>query len=108
MAIVEADMFGKRRKVKFGFFTDDDPELPAIARLKAGKETAKEDVLDGKVKFDIGIHPGDKVRDDTGIYGDQIFEVKQVDTGRRTIISTFEMLGTCARIELNADDVSKV
>ena len=108
MAIVEAEMFGKKRKVKFGFFTDDDPELPAIARLKAGGEIAKADVLDGKVKFDIGIHPGDKVRDDTGIYGDQIFEVKQVDAGRRTIISTIEMLGTCSRIELNADEVSKV
>ena len=108
MAIVEADMFGKRRKVKFGFFTDEDPELPAITRLKAHGEIEKPDVLDGKVKFDIGIYPGDKVRDDTGIYGDQIFEVKQVDAGRRVIISTFEMLGTCARIELNADDVSKV
>lgn len=107
MAIVEAEMFGKKRKVKFGFFTDDDPELPTIARWKAGEDD-KEDVLDGKVTFDIGIHPGDKVTDDTGIYGDQVFTVEQVDVRRRIIISTFEMLGTSARIELNADEVSRL
>lgn len=111
MAIVEAEMFGKKRKVKFGFFTDDDPELPAVARLKEEANEGKyksEDVLDGKVIFDIGIRPGDKVTDDTGIYGDHLFEVNKVDAGRRTVISTIEILGTCARIELNADEVTKV
>ena len=92
MAIVEADMFGKRHKVKFGFFTDEDPELPAITRLKACGEIEKADVLDGKVKFDIGIYPGDNVRDDTGIYGDQVFEVKQVDAGWRVIITPVSLV----------------
>lgn len=109
MAIVEAEMFGKFRKVKFGFFTDNDPELPVIRRWRMGAEDKDDnDVLDGVVEFDIGIHPGDRVTDDTGIYGDQVFVVERVDPRRRTVISQFEMFGTSARIELNADEVSKV
>jgi transcription antitermination factor NusG len=110
MAIVEAEMFGKRRKVKFGLWTDEDPFLPGIERLKndAEKRDDSSDVLDGVLAFDIGIRPGDKVRDDTGIYGEQVFVVESVDVGRRTLISTFEMFGTNARIKLRADDVRKV
>ncbi len=110
MAIVEAEMFGKKRKVKFGFFTDDDPELPEIVTLKKDITNTDNtgDVLDGMVESDIGIHPGDKVRDDTGIYGDQVFTVERVDLRRRTVISTIEMFGTGARIELRADEVTKV
>ncbi len=106
MAIVEADMFGKRRKVKFGLWTDEDPVLPGLERLKAAKDSF--DVLDGVVEFDLGIHPGDKVKDDTGIYGEQIFIVESVDAKHRTLISSFEMFGTNARIELKADEVRKV
>lgn len=123
MAIVEAEMFGKRRKVKFGLWTDEDQELPGLERIKKAADDAggmpgektggtvdgiSFDVLDGVVEFDIGIHPGDKVKDDTGLYGEQIFVVEAVDPGRRTLISTFEMFGTNARIELRADDVRKV
>ncbi len=107
MAIVEAEMFGKQRKVKFGFFTDDDPNLLSIERWKSGDTDKEDDILDGVVKFDLGIYPGDKVTDDTGIYGDQIFVVERVDVRRRTVISTFKMFGTSARIELRADEVSK-
>ena len=108
MAIVEAEMFGKKRRVKFGFFTDDDPELPAIEMLRKESTDKYSDVLDSEVKPDLGIYPGDKVTDDTGIYPDQIFVVEKVDTSRRIIISTFEMFGTVARIDLRADEVSKV
>ncbi len=108
MAIVEADMFGKRRKVKFGFFTDEDPELPEIKKLKDDGTYKDYDILDGMVEPDLGIHVGDKVTDDSGIYGDQVFTVERVDLRRRTVISTFEMFGTSARIELRADEVSKI
>lgn len=110
MAVVEAEMFGKMRKVKFGLWTDDDPVIPGLERLKEAVEGGDSsfDVLDGVVELDIGIHPGDKVKDDTGIYGDQVFVVQSVDVKRRSLISTFEMFGTNARIELRADDVRKV
>lgn len=110
MAVVEAEMFGKMRKVKFGLWTDDDPVLPGLERLKmaAGGADSSFDVLDGVVELDIGIHPGDKVRDATGIYGDQVFVVQSVDVKRRSLISIFEMFGTNARIELRVDDVRKV
>lgn len=108
MAIVEAEMFGKRRKVKFGFFTDEDPELPEIQKLKDDSIYKDSDILDGRVEFDLGIRVGDRVTDDSGIYGDQVFTVEKLDLRRRTVISTFEMLGTCARIELRADEVSRI
>ena len=65
-------------------------------------------MLDGVVEPDIGIRPGDKVKDDTGLYGEQVFIVESVDPGRRTVMSTFEMFGTNARIELKVDEVRKV
>ena len=64
--------------------------------------------MDGIVDIDLGIHPGDKVIDESGIYGDQEFVVQSVDSKHRTLISTFEMFGTNARIELNADMVRKI
>lgn len=103
MAVVEAEMFGKHRKVKFGLWTDDDPVFPAIQRLKG-----EEDILDGVVDIEIGVRPGDKVVDETGVYGDQVFVVQSVDLKRRVVVSTFEMFGTSARIELRADEVRKV
>ncbi len=108
MAIVEADMFGKRRKVKFGFFTDEDPELPEIKKLKNDSTYKDYDILDGMVEPDLGIHVGDRVTDESGIYGDQVFTVERVDMRRRIVVSTFEMFGTSARIELRADEVSKI
>lgn len=106
MAVVEAQMFGKKRKVKFGLWTDDDPVIPMIQHLR--DETDGKDILDGLVEIDLGIHPGDKVVDDTGIYGDQVFVVHSINHKHRTLISTFEMFGTSAKIELIADNVRKV
>ncbi len=120
MAIVEAEMFGKKRRVKFGLWTDEDTSLPQVEKLKeelfgtgegsfSRKGSGKGgDVLGDTVILDLGIHPGDKVMDESGVYGNQIFVVEKVDTKHRTLISTFEMFGTSARIELNADDVRKV
>ena len=54
------------------------------------------------------LKPGDLVKDETGLYGDIIFEVESVDHGRRTIRTSFEMLGVSAHLELNADSVTKV
>ena len=121
MAIVEAEMFGKKRRVKFGLWTDDDPSLPFVERLKSAEGSggvkgsnngsgsdSVGDVLGKTVEPDIGIHPGDKVMDDSGVYGEQVFIVEKVDLKRRTVFSSFKMFGTNARIELNADEVRKV
>ena len=105
-AIVETEMFGKQRRVKFSFWTDDDPTLPEIEKLK--NEAAGSDVLDGVVELDVGIHPGDYVVDETGVYGNQVFLVQKVDIAHRTVLSTFEMFGTQARLELRLDDVGRV
>lgn len=106
MAVVEAEMFGKKRRVRFGLWTDEDPILPWVERVK--DTDAAIDEFDGAVEFDIGIRPGDKVRDNTGVYGDQTFVVESVDPRHRTIVSRVEILGSSVRIELRADDVVKV
>lgn len=119
MAIVEAEMFGKKRKVRFGLWTDEDPELPYLEGLKShvgmsdphGSSegiSADGDILDETGNIDIGIYPGDEVIDESGIYGDQIFKVISVDPVHRIIVSSFEILGTSARIELRADDIREL
>ncbi len=105
-AIVETEMFGKQRRVKFSFWTDDDSELPEIEKLKS--EADGSDVLDGVLEFDVGIPLGEHVVDETGVYGDQVFLVEKVDLAHRTVLSTFEMFGTQVRLELKLDDVCRV
>ena len=108
MAVVETELFGKRRKIKFGLWIDDDPVQPWIEKLKSGS-LRDDDIIYGTThSIDIGIHPGDRVVDETGVYGDQVFVVKKVDAKRRLLTSSFEMFGTVAGIELRADDVRKV
>ncbi|MBQ8667295.1 MAG: hypothetical protein IJ526_10595 [Lachnospiraceae bacterium] len=46
MAIVETEMFGKMRKVRFGLWTDEDPELVWLRRQIDITETETGDVLD--------------------------------------------------------------
>lgn len=67
-----------------------------------------DDIIYGTThSIDIGIHPGDRVVDETGVYGEQVFVVEKVDAKRRLLTSSFEMFGTVAGIELRADDVKK-
>lgn len=109
MAIVEAYIFGKKRRIRFGLWTDDDPRIPWIERVKSEDPYADRDISIGeKGQYDIGIYPGDRIVDETGIYGDQVFTVSTVDARRRVVVSNFEIMGMTARIELNADEVKKV
>ena len=109
-AIVETELFGRHRKIKFGLWTDDDPYLPWLDRI------LEEDGLSGDVRHisqlnnvaDLGIHPGDSVRDTSGVYGDQVFHVTAVDIPRRLLRTTTEMFGTSIVVELSADDVEQV
>lgn len=109
-AIVETELFGRKRRIKFGLWTEDDPQLPWLTRIM------KEDVTAGGYKAaeqlssvaDIGIHPGDRVTDVSGVYGDQIFTVTGVDILHRTLRTTTEMFGTTITVELSADDVQMI
>lgn len=104
-AVVDTEMFGKRRKIRFGLWTDGDPELPW---LNEERDLAEDAPIDEGAVPDIGIHPGDRVMDDTGIYGDMVFKVLSVNAGRRTVSTVFEIGGIEAGLELNADQVSVV
>ena len=104
-AIVDAEMFGKERRIRFGLWTDGDPEIPWLSeRMGKGQELP----IDAGTVPDIGIHEGDIVTDDTGIYGDQEFRVLSVNPGRRTVYTKIDIGGVEAKLELSADQVSVI
>ncbi len=104
-AIVETEIFGKRHKLRFGLWLTGDPENPWI-REKIGLTPALP--LDGRKEIDIGIRPGDIVRDDSGLFGDYRFTVEKVDTAHRVVHSSFKMGFSIAKISIDADTLSKV
>lgn len=112
MAIVEMEVFGKRRRIKFGLWTKDDPRLPMFENLEEFSGDQKALFSDGSSdigeEVDIGIHPGDIVIDETGVYGDMEFTVDSVDTRYRRVYTTIFMGITAARLELSADQVRVV
>ncbi len=106
-AIVQANIFGKERKLKFGLWTEKDPPLPWLSDLeKEGGSSDNSNLLKGIA--DIGIYPGDKVVDETGVYEEQVFTVTNVDPARRIVYTTIEMFGTQVKLQFRADDVRKV
>ena len=102
-AIVEADIFGKHRRIKYPLWTDADPHLAWLDQ----KRKTKPEIPSAKT-WDIGIHDGDRVKDETGIYGDMEFTVTKVDPARRIVYATAEMFGTKVRFEMNADDLAVI
>lgn len=106
-AIVDADIFGKRRKIKFGLWTDDDKPLAWIEEKK--RETQDNiDTVATAIDNSFGIHEGDVVIDNSGIYADQAFVVKKVDNKRGIVFTEAEILGAVVSIELLANQVSKM
>ena len=104
-ALVKTDMFGKERTIRFGLWKKGDPKLPWLEKLMESGEQITP--LDADIKIDIGIHPGDKVRDTSGIYGEQIFIVDSVNPLQRTIKTKIELFNDIRTIELYADNVEK-
>ena len=103
-AIVEAEIFGKTRKLRFGLWTDQDPKIPWIESGKKNKEEPEYLLQD----MDIGIHPGDKVRDLTGVYGEEIFVVETVNPLQRTLKTKLMLFGEWRDLEMYADGVEKL
>lgn len=102
-AIVEAYLFGKERKLKFGLWTDSDPDTPRIRRLKLEElEQVK------KSDIDIGIYIGDTVRDKSGIYEGMELTVIEVDATRSIVWVETELFGTKVRIEMYANEVEVI
>ncbi len=104
-AIVEVEMFGGKRKIRFSLWLTGDPPLPWLVRKF---DNEQEKALDEGAEIDIGIYPGDRVVDETGLYGDMVFTVRRVDALHRTIHTGFEMMGTTAGLEISADNVRKI
>ena len=104
-AIVEAQIFGKMRRIKFGLWTDMDQKIPWIEE-KRNTNTETHYLIED---MDIGIHPGDKVRDISGIYDkDEVFVVESVNPGQRKFKANVWMFGGLRRIELFADQVERM
>ena len=101
-AIVEKELYGRMRRIKFGLWTDADPKLPWLEK-QSGRD------LRGLKKevSDIGIHAGDRVRDES-TYGDLVMLVEAVDPARRVLYARAELFGTRVKLEVSADAVVKV
>lgn len=104
-AIVETDMFGKKRKICFGIWKDGDPKLPWLERRMKGTQDR---AIDEGAPIDIGIAPGDKVVDTTGLYEGMIFVVEKVNPKQRTLKTKIDIFMNSLDIELFVDDVKKV
>ena len=60
-----------------------------------------------ELEIDIGIHPGDSIVDETGVYED-VMKVVEVNGRNRTIKAMVEMFGRDAPVIIDADKVSVV
>ena len=105
-AIVEAEVFGKYRRIDFGLWGDADPRLPWIEEIKTGAISPTYETV--TVPYSgMEIRVGDRV-EYPEIYGDNEFVVDHVDVSRGIIRSTVEMFGCIRNIELYMDDVIKI
>ena len=107
-ATVEAKIFGKRRKIDFGLWTESDPRLPWLEeRIKGEKDLAgiRKKISAGHRNMDI--YPGDKI-EYPEIYGDRVFRVDDVDMNRGLVHTTIEMFGSIRKVEMYVDCVRKV
>ena len=102
-AIVDAKIFGKQRRIKFGLWAKEDPEIPWITEALKNNDQP-EYLLDN---YDIGFHTGDRVRYVGGMFGDEIFTVDRVNVLKRTIRVKGEILGGIRTLELPADQLEK-
>lgn len=102
-AVVDAEIFGKVRRIKFGLWTDEDPKLPWIEE-RLGKAGADEYLLKDA---DVGIQPGDKVKDISGVYPGAVFTVEFVNIGRRTFRTRMDLFGKMTTVELYLESVEK-
>lgn len=103
-AVVEAEIFGKKRKIRFGLWTDEDPKIPWIEEKRAGNDKV-EYLLDDA---EIGLHVGDKVIDITGTYGDMVFEVDSVNPTKGIFTTKVLMLGELREMKMFIDNVEVI
>ena len=103
-AVVETTVFGKKRRIKFGLWTKDDPKIPWIEEALNGEENQSYASYD----FDLGIHVGDRVRDITGMYEDYTFVVEKVNLRKKSLTAKIMMFNEYRDIELGMDQVEKI
>lgn len=102
-AIVETELFGQPRRIKFGLWTDMDPVIPRFV-----DEEDTDLSYMSRTDIDIGIRPGDMVADASGVYGDMVMEVVSVNPIQRTADAKIKLFGQEVNIRLNADDLEVV
>ena len=103
-AVVDAEIFEKKRRIKFGLWTDEDPKLPWIEE-RLGKVGVDEYLLKDA---DVGIKPGDKVKDISGVYPGMEFVAESVNIGRRTFRTRMDLFGKMTTVELFLDSVEPI
>lgn len=103
-AIVEITIFGKKHRIAFGLWNEDDAKLPMFEKLMGKPE---ESVIYGNGEIDTGIHTGDVVIGKGEPYEGYVFKVEKVNPMQRTIETKMDLLGDNRNMTLYIDQVIK-
>lgn len=95
-ALVKISLAGAERQVKFGLWTDADPKLDSIEIEKQSRK---------KQRWNTIFKVGDKVINTKGLFGDMPVEVKEVHSGKNSLMVRAVLFGRNTDIEMDMDDV---
>ena len=108
-ATVEAEIFGKKRKIHFGLWGDNDPKIPWLEDCKQQRSGSKSSTFNKNLsppyRGDV-FQPGDKIIYPE-LYGDTIFEVHKFDPVKGIVHTSMEAFGSTVNVELYAEDVAR-
>ena len=128
-AIVDIPMLGESKRLKFGLWLDMDPKLAWIEEEKKerGRENAngenmdispwdwkawkklnkdKKQVVDRNVDDNIyGYKIGDRVINTTGIYGDTLLEIAEINSNKGTVVVNVPIFGTLTKVEMSMEEI---
>lgn len=92
---VELELFGKVRRIKFCFMTDEDCRIE-------NKELPEWE------KPEFCYQPGDIIKIDSEAYLDQEFEIKKIDEKKRTVTVEVDMFGNAIEMIVDSDHIIKI
>ena len=125
-AIVELPMLGGIKSIKFGLWLDTDPKITWIEEAKREQsgmthegptqpanpwdwkawKKINANKADKDTKEDMfGIRVGDRVINNTGIYGDTPLEVVEIRPGKNSVVVNVTIFGETIRVEMDMEDV---
>ncbi len=95
-AIAKIPLMGEERRIKFGLWLENDPELELIEEEKR---------LRKKKEREACFKAGDMVINTKGVFGDTPMEVKEVNPDKNSLTVKIPLFGRSTDTEMSMDDV---